>query len=165
MTHDAPAPTASPKLDAAQALQRVLDLIGDSHALTDLTPARIGQVMGVTMERARDGSARYGFGEALDAQWTYGIGLDATAPEATKFEFSFNPTRSGAPMTPICQMDYDAFTARLEALGFTRTPYSAEHGRLVKEWFDKPGLRVSVYPQGETAQAAAHRCVRMVTIP
>jgi len=40
MTHDAPAPTASPKHDAAQALQRVLDLIGDSHALTDLTPAQ-----------------------------------------------------------------------------------------------------------------------------
>jgi hypothetical protein len=159
------APVASPKLDAPQALQRVLDLIGRSHGLADLTPAHVSQAMGLPMERARDGSARYGFGESLNPQWTYGVSLDATAPGAAKFEFSFNPSQAGAPMTPICQMDYDAFTAKLEALGFTRTPYSAEHGRFVSEWFDKPGLRVSVYPQGETAEAAAHRCVRMVTIP
>lgn len=165
MTTAAPASIASPRLDAPQALQRVLDLIDDSHGLADLTPAHISQVMGIPMETARDGSARYGFGEALDTQWTYGVGLDATTPDASRFEFAFNPSQADAPMTPICQMDYDAFTAKLEAMGFTRTPYRAEHGRFVKEWFDKPGLRVSVYPQGETAEAAAHRCVRMVTIP
>jgi hypothetical protein len=165
MTTAAPAPIASPRLDASQALQRVLDLIGDTRGLADLTPARVGEKLGVPMEAARSGSARYGFGEALNPQWTYGVSLDATSPEAAKFEFSFNPSQADAPMTPICQLDYDAFTARLEALGFTRTPYRAEHGRFVSEWFDKPGLRVSVYPQGETAQAAAHRCVRMVTIP
>jgi hypothetical protein len=159
------APIASPKLDAPQALQRVLDLIDDSHALADLTPAHISQKLGIPMETARDGSARYGFGEAINAQWTYGVELDATAPDASRFEFAFNPSQADAPMTPICQMDYDAFTARLEAMGFKRTPYNAEHGRFVKEWFDRPGLRVSVYPQGETAEAAAHRCVRMVTIP
>ncbi|WP_093141587.1 hypothetical protein [Pseudoxanthomonas sp. GM95] len=158
-------PTAAPRLDASLALQRVLDLIGDSQGLADLTPAHISQKLGVPMEGARNGSARYGFGESLNAQWTYGVSLDATAPGAAKFEFSFNPSQADAPMTGICQMDYDAFTAKLEALGFKRTPYSAEHGRFVSEWFDKPGLRVSVYPQGETAEAAAHRCVRMVTIP
>lgn len=158
------APAASTQ-DAAQVLQRVLALIEGSHALSDLTPARVGQAMGVDLERARDGSAQYGVGAALDAPWSYTIELDATSPDAAKFAFNFTPSAADAPMTPICQMDYDAFASRLEALGFTRTPYNAEHGRLVKEWFDRPGLRVSVYPQGESDGTAEHRCVRTVTIP
>lgn len=53
-----------------------------------------------------------------------------------------------------------ALRQRLKALGFT-APYNAEHGRLVKEWFDRPGLRVSVYPQGESDGAAEHAaCAR-----
>ena len=159
-----PSATATQPPQAGAVLRRVLDLIQGSHALADLTPARVEQTMGIRLERARDGSARYGVGAALDPPWSYTIELDATAPDAAKFAFNFTPASADAAMTPVCQLDYDAFGQRLEALGFTRTPYNAEHGRLVKEWFDKPGLRVSVYPQGESDGAAEHRCVRTVTI-
>lgn len=165
MTTATSSAVASSQPEATAVLQRMLELIQGTHALADLTPARVGQVMGVSLERARDGSARYGFGAALDSSWSYTIELDSTSPDAAKFAFNFMSSSPDASMSPICQMDFDAFSRRLEALGFTRTPYNAEHGRLVKAWFDKPGLRVSVYPQGESNESAEHRCVRTVTMP
>lgn len=44
-------------------------------------------------------------------------------------------------------------------------PQDTSLKRVQQEIFSKPGLQVSVYPQGESAGNAQQLCVRMVSIP
>ncbi|KRG79301.1 hypothetical protein ABB30_01320 [Stenotrophomonas ginsengisoli] len=172
-SHD-PATTAAPEKstsngtrqaprDAPTALLAVLGLIQDSQQLSDLSVEHVGRHMGQTLQQATDGSPRYGFGVRLDDSWNYGVLLDTQ--QKPRFELSFNPSDEAASMQPLCQLDYAAFAARLQGLGLQRSAVLGEHGRLQHETFSKPGLQVSVYPQGESAGNAQHLCVRMVSIP
>lgn len=172
-SHD-PATTAAPEKstsngtrqaprDAPTALLAVLGLIQDSQQLSDLSVEHVGRHMGQTLQQATDGSPRYGFGVRLDDSWNYGVLLHTQ--QKPRFELSFNPSDEAASMQPLCQLDYAAFAARLQGLGLQRSAVLGEHGRLQHETFSKPGLQVSVYPQGESAGNAQHLCVRMVSIP
>ena len=71
-------------------------------------------------------------------------------------------------MTDICQIDFDRFTAELEEMGFTRQRYYGSHGGFMKDWFDRPGMRVEVYPRGERVwtpeRDSGRACVQMVLI-
>lgn len=174
-SHD-PAITAAPEKstsngirqapqDAPTALLAVLGLIQDSQQLSDLSVEHVGRHMGQTLQQATDGSPRYGFGVRLDDSWNYGVLLHTQ--QKPRFELSFNPSDEAASMQPVCQLDYATFAARLQGLGLglQRSAVLGEHGRLQHETFSKPGLQVSVYPQGESAGNAQHLCVRMVSIP
>lgn len=172
-THD-PATTSTPEntalnsthqapQDAPTALLAVLGLIQDSQQLSDLTVEHVSRHMGQTLQQATDGSPRHGFGVRLDESWNYGVLLDTQ--QKPRFELSFNPSDEAASMQPLCKLDYVTFAARLQGLGLQRSAVLGEHGRLQHETFSKPGLQVSVYPQGESAGNAQHLCVRMVSIP
>lgn len=150
---------------SSQPLTGMLSLIGKLNGLAELTPERIGESMNLNMTQAKDGTHRFGAGGALNSDWNYGVTLDKALAGNPRLEFSFNPNNPGAKLSPICQPDYEEFAQSLQSLGFKREPYRAEHGRLIKEFFDKPGLRVSVYPEGEGNDSAARTCVRMITIP
>jgi hypothetical protein len=119
--------------------------------------------MGQPLQQADDGSTRYGFGMRLQGDWHYGVLLDSR--QAPRFELSFNNDDEAASMQPLCLLDYTGFTERLQAMGLQRTSVHGEHARLQHEVFSKPGLQVSVLPQGESAGNAQHLCVRMVSIP
>ena len=159
----------SPALTAEQGLLRLLELIRTSKGTQDFTPERLNEVMGVRIEYARDGADRYGAGEQLTEQWSYGFSVEKTAARGTRFEFSFNenPPGSSPPMTDICQIDFDRFTSELETMGFMRQHNYAEHGRLMSDWFDRPGMRVEVYPRGEAnepLEKISHNCVKTIFI-
>jgi len=157
-------------LTAEQGLLRLLDLIRSSKSTENFTPKRLNEVMGVRVEYARGGVDRYGAGGQLTEQWSYGFNVEKTAARGTRFEFSFNENVPGSspPMTDICQIDFDRFTAELEAMGFTRQRYYGSHGSFMKDLFDRPGMRVQVYPRGErdwTPERDSGRvCVQMVLI-
>ena len=157
-------------LTAEQGLLRLLDLIRSSKSTEDFTPERLNEVMGVRVEYARGGVDRYGAGGQLTEQWSYGFNVEKTAARGPRFEFSFNENVPGSSpqMTDICQIDFDRFTAELEAMGFTRQRYYGSHGSFMKDLFDRPGMRVQVYPRGErgwTPERDSGRvCVQMVLI-
>ena len=162
-------PPLGSALTAEQGLLRLLELIRSSKSTQDFTPERLNEVMGVRIEYARDGTDRYGAGEQLTEQWSYGFSVEKTAVRGTRFEFSFNenPPGSSPPMTDICQIDFDRFTAELEAIGFTRQRSYGPHGSFKNDFFDRPEMRVSVYPDGEAdepIEKISHWCVKTVLI-
>lgn len=174
-------PSTPSKTTAEQALRRLLELIRTSHSIADFTPERLGEVMKTPINRWEDG---YGSGEKLTSQWSYGFQM--TQVQITKqerrwrFDFSFNTASDEPPpMTGICQMDFDHFTAELEAMGYTREPYydsappanmgqpRLPHGRLMYDSFSGAGLYIEVYPRGEghdPIEKISHRCVKMLLI-
>ncbi|UYK88745.1 hypothetical protein [Xanthomonas sacchari] len=176
---DQAAAPVSPKLSAEQMLSRLLTLIRTSRSVADFTPERLHEVMGVEMDYARDGSGRYGFGEKVSRDWVHGFEVDPRTKNHG-FEFSFDPaTRGSSPdMTSICQMDFDRFTGELEKMGFVRehhfdSPPQASfgeklsHGALMYDFFQRPGMWIQVYPNGEAnepIEKISHLCVQMVVI-
>ncbi len=156
----------SPRVDAEQSLLRLLDLIRDSKTVQDITTDRLQTTFGVpfTLE-----SGRSGFGERLTADWWSSIEFDPTHPRGPRVEFSFRPDQPSAypPFTAICGIDFDRFAAELQAMGFSRETYRAEHNRIIHDLFQREGLAVTVYTRGEAdspPEKIAHACVRMVLI-
>lgn len=183
MPTDTPA-TIQPKLTAEQALLRLLELIRTSKTIADFTPERLSEVMKVPITAWDEG---YGFGEAATAQWNHGFTVEmwpspvGRGPKVPMFEFMFNPRPRGMSpsMIDICQVDFDRFTAELEAMGFRRShnydsppsPPIGEpalpHGRLINDAFYRPDVRVEVYPRGEAndpVEKITHDCVERVVI-
>lgn len=190
-----PTPTESdatpirPKLTAEEALTRLLELIRTSRTLSDFTPERVSQVMGVEVEFARDGSGGFGFGERITPHWMQNFGMDG---ERRFFEFSFDAVDPGASpdMTDICQLDVDRFSSELEAMGFSKQAYydsppqpaydpdtgtyddSPRRGRLMNYAFSRMRdgiveMRIDVYPRGEAndpPEKVLHDCIKMVYI-
>lgn len=180
MTAAATTPS-SPRLDAEQLLSRLLDLIRNSRSIKDFTPEKLQEVTGMTIEFANDGSERYGFGEQLTPDWSYGFGVDKSLFQGPRFELSFNEAIPGSshPMTDICQIDFEKFASELESMGFTRAPHydsappappgqeRLPHGSLLYWMFYRPELGVQVYPRGEANdphEKISHGCVQMVLI-
>lgn len=180
MTATAPTP-AAPKLTAEQVLTSLLTLVRDSRSIKDFTPEKLHEVTGMTIEHAKDGSERYGFGEQLTPDWNYGFGVDKSLLQGPRFELSFNenPPGSSHPMTDICRIDFEKFASELESMGFTREPYydaappappgqeRLPHGSLLYWAFYRPELGIQVYPRGganEPHEKINHACVQMVLI-
>jgi hypothetical protein len=163
-----------PRLTAEQALTRLLELIHSSRHLDDFTPERLREVMGTEITYAEDGADRYGFGEQITADWSYGFGVDKSAPTGPHFLFDFNPVPPGTSpdMTDICQLDFEKFSAELESMGFIKTPSYGEHGRLMHYTFNrmKDGINemtIQVHLRGRASDSAVevrHDCVKMLTI-
>lgn len=149
--------------DAAVVLQAVLGLIQNSRQLSDLTVEHVGRHLGQPLQQADGSSTLYGFNIGLDGNWQCGALLDSR--QQPRLELSFNHDNDAASLQTLCQLDYAGFTARLEAQGLQRASFHGGHGQLQREIFSKPGLQVSVYPQGESAGNAQQLCVRMVSIP
>lgn len=149
--------------EASAALLAVLGLIQHSRQLSDLTIEHVGHHMGQPLQPADDGSPLHGFSVRLGENWHYGVLLDNR--QQPRFELSFNHADDAASLQPLCQLDYAAFTEKLQAQGLQRASFHGEHGQLQREIFSKPGLQVSVYPQGESAGNAQQLCVRTVSIP
>ena len=177
----------APKITVEQALTRLLELIRTSKTMYDFTPERVGQVMQVPIEWAKDGSDRFGHGELVTPQWNLGFGVDRDRGAEFQLFLDPNPPGTYPPMTGICQLDFDRFTGELEAMGFLRShSYDAiaqmDVARLAREaaargsnfdpgppplmydYFDRPNMRVEVHLEGESKENAQRGCVREVRI-
>ncbi|MCC4592310.1 hypothetical protein LL974_14285 [Xanthomonas campestris pv. cannae] len=178
---DPAAAPVSPKLSAEQMLSRLLTLIRTSKSVAEFTPQRLREVMGVEVGPEENGVDRYGFGEQVSPEWAHGFEVDMRAVPP-RLDFGFNPVVSGASpqMGDICQLDFDQFTGQLEEMGFTRQhnfdspPQPAPgqpsllNGRLLYDSFDRPGMHVEVYPEGQhvwTPDTGSGRsCVRTIVV-
>jgi hypothetical protein len=180
------APSIETKITAEQALHRLLALIGSSQSITEWTPERLGQAMGVPISGT---NKEYGFWTSLTPQWNMGFGMGQfweDKKEWPRFDFTFTPNPPGTfpPMTDICQFDYDHFSAELKAMGFEQEPYydmapqprmdgsRPFHGPLMYMRFYRPngeaGMGIKVFPRGVDLQARDRRneraCVDMILI-
>jgi len=159
----------NPKFNAEQMLLRLLELIRSSHSIEDFTPEHLSKVMRVKLDFARDGSERYGFGEAVAPRWEHGFGVNRTSKGGPYFEFSFNerPLNSDPPMTDICQIDFDRFSAELRSMNFHEEPYYAEHGRILYHGFYRPGMTLEIGTWGEAnepTEKVGHACIHTIII-
>jgi hypothetical protein len=169
--HDAMTTPNSPPaqdLTTTQALQRMLELLRGIHAVTDVTPDLMQQVMGKQVHRT-DGGA-FGFGQRLPGNWAFGLQWYLQRPDdVPQMELGFDPIPSTqADPVASCEPDYASFTASLEGMGFRRHPAYGEHGRWMFDAFDKQGLRVEVYPMHALSKddpnAPGTRCVQRVRV-
>ncbi|MEA9884228.1 hypothetical protein VDG05_07715, partial [Xanthomonas campestris pv. raphani] len=114
-------------------------------------------------------SKRYGASAPLTSEWAYSFGMDQTPTAGRWFEFTFIPAQAGAspPMTEICRIDFDTFTKKLENAGFVRQRNMVEDGRWMSDFFSRPGMRVEVFPRGESdapQERVEHHCVEWIYI-
>ncbi|MEH6421399.1 hypothetical protein [Pseudomonas sp. CGJS7] len=167
MSASASAPANAPKLDAEQVLDRLLTLIRESERVEQFTAQRLSSAFGVTFSVFEPGY--WGFGEQLSPQWSYGMEMRDKTAIGSRFSFSFNAAPGATPpLEEICRIDYARFASALEAMGFKREPYYGEHGRFINDWFERPGMRIAVYPLGEAdapGEKASRVCVKEVQIP
>lgn len=167
MTQDAAAPSSfSPRLDAGQALSRLLALIRGSRTVQDITPSRLQETFGVPFGEQ---GGRLAYAEQLTPEWWASYEWDPARAQGAQFEFAFRPGNPDADpdYTGICTMDYDAFAAELKAQGFGHQTYRGEHGRAIEERFERAGMRVAVQTRGEagtTPESIKHACVQMVHV-
>lgn len=163
-----PDPRATaPTLDAEQALTRLLTLIRETRSVEEFSPQRLAAAFGVPVSVFEPGY--WGYGEQFSPDWSYSIEMREKIKIGPRFSFGFN-SGPGAPppIDALCGLDYARFTAGLEAMGFDRKPYRGEYGRFINDWFERPGMRVAVYPIGEPTPAdgtSSRICVKRVLIP
>lgn len=158
----------NPRLNAEQVLLRLLELIRTSKSAADFTQEHLSKVMGIEMQAHAPGE--YGSGEQITPDWWYGVEMRVKPRTGGRFSFSFGSAPgTDPPMTDICQVDFDQFTAALEAMGFKRQRHFGEHGRSINDWFERGSMRVEVYPEGEFVwtpeKGGGRACVKMVLIP
>lgn len=154
---------------AQDALARVLELIRTGTSLDVFTPDYVSRAMGQDVSYRRDGSGRFGAGGVLTTDWNYGFGINKTETKEAWFEFLFlpNPPDASPSMSDICQLDFEAFAGELEQMGFSRQRNLVEDGRWMSEIFERPGMRVEVFPRGEAdtpAEKTTHQCIEWIHI-
>ncbi|MEA9659275.1 hypothetical protein [Xanthomonas campestris] len=154
---------------AQEALERVLELIRTSASIESFTPDHVSRAMGQSVQHRDDGSGRFGASGVLTRNWNYGFGVNKTEVKGARFEFLFlpNPPEASPSMSDICQIDFEAFAAHLEKMGFPRQRNLVEDGRWMSDIFQRPGMRVELFPRGEADKPLArttHQCVEWVQI-
>lgn len=138
------------KRDAGQVLSHLLEFIDSSRDREVVTAVSVGKGLGVDLRSI--GVGEYIFSGKIAPDWWYSIEVNEKPDANNRLMFMFNPDDSAPKnvrMDDVCQIDFEQFSEKLEKMGFTRQHYHGEHGRLMKDWFDRPGMRVEVYPEGE----------------
>lgn len=176
-----PTPTESdatpirPKLTAEEALTRLLELIRTSRTSSEFTRDRMSQVFGVEFVTYRPGY--HAFGEQVTPDWWYSIDVEQPDESGSVLTLRFTPEESRneayVPLTDICQLDFDRFSSELEAMGFTKEPYYAEHGRLLHYSFGRTRngiseMTVIASPTGERVwneqTGSGRACIRTIRV-
>ncbi|MEA9757446.1 hypothetical protein [Xanthomonas campestris] len=160
--------TSGPRT-AQEALERVLELIRTSASIESFTADHVSPAMGQSVQHRDDGSGRFGASGVLTRDWNYGFGVNRTEVKGTWFEYLFlpNPPEASPSMSGICQLDFEAFAAHLEKMGFSRQRNLVEDGRWMSEIFQRPGMRVELFPRGKADEPLARttrQCVEWVQV-
>ncbi len=153
-------------ITAKQALQRMLELIRGSKDIGDITPEYMHKTMGVEIKTVD--KDEYGYGQRLAGNWAWNIQhqqIDSVGPRVD-FAFGAMPGTQASP-ADICEPDFAHFTGELEGMGFSRHSSRGEHNRWTYDYFERPGLRVEVYPitaMTDSGEPAGPTCVKMILV-
>lgn len=162
---DAPATGSSP-ITAKQALERFLDLIRTTKSSQDVTLEQLQKAMGVPITAEQPD--HYGYGQALPGNWAFSVERLPAGSTHSTLNLSFDPLPGkDASSQAICDPDFAQFTGALEHTGFARHSSYGEHNRWLFDYFERPGMRVDVYPitsQSDAGEPAGPRCVNRVLV-
>ncbi|MEV8522286.1 hypothetical protein ABZR86_20985 [Dyella marensis] len=152
-------------ISASQALQRTLELIRGSRSVADITPETMQGAFGVQVKKVDP--QQFGYGQRLPGNWAFSI-MRQEVEGAGRMDLNFDPLPgTKAALTDICDPDFAHFTAELESMGFARHSSHGEHNRWIYDAFERPGMRVEVYPEvarADNGDATGPACVKMVLV-
>ncbi|MBT2119143.1 hypothetical protein KK141_18350 [Dyella sp. LX-66] len=156
---------SSSGLSASQALQRTLELIRASKSVADITPESMQGAFGVEVKKVDP--QQFGYGQRLPGNWAFSI-MRQEVSGAGRVDLNFNPLPgTQAALEDICDPDFARFTAELESMGFARHSAHGEHNRWTYDAFERPGMRVEVYPEvahADNGEPTGPICVKMVQV-
>ena len=156
---------SSSGISANQALQRTLELIRGSHSVADITPETMQSAFGVQVKQVDP--QQFGYGQRLPGNWAFSI-MRQEVEGAGRMDLNFDPLPgTKAALDVICDPDFAHFTAQLESMGFARHSSHGEHNRWIYDAFERPGMRVEVYPEvarADNGDATGPACVKMVLV-
>lgn len=147
--------------------KRMLDLIGKIKTAEDFSAKNLEITTGLKVYFDQVNPKEYGTGAKITDTWFFNITVISGIKEGerSRLLFSFDDqTHSHADMTPICKVDFEAYTKRLDELGFQRKPVYGEHGRLSTWRFSRDEIVIQVDIRGESKEKPDHDCVSMITI-
>ncbi|WP_373745688.1 hypothetical protein [Neisseria dentiae] len=161
-------------------LTRILEMMAASQSVKDFSRERLEQTFGVKMlhHEDEDDDDLYFFAN-LSKNWNWHMNKYKDPIEGQDgVDFSFNPTaeynathkvNEEPNITEICDMDYDEFVKKAEALGFTQTPNIVQDGMQMGVYLNRTDLQVKVipnydYPEGASDAAEKKACVRRILV-
>ncbi len=146
--------------------RRVLRLVENVRGPDDIAPTRIEQLTGIPVERNPDDANEYGFSGQLTEAWAYNlVSLPEAGRRPSRVMFSFDDeSRANADMTPICELDFDAYAEALAAAGYRAAPAYGKHGGIDHWTFTRDGVAVQIHVRGENDDRAEHACVSKLII-
>lgn len=154
--------------------RRFLSYLDSLHSKEQLTPEFLEQKMGVKFLRWSDGGKNgAGFTMTLPDRH-YGVGYynpqnRSTAPSDGKsvtLAFASTSFQGDEGMTPVCAMDFDAYRAELEKIGYKDMKVADyDHGaRLPVYYFARGNVVVTIDVLGESELNPHHLCVRNIDV-
>jgi hypothetical protein len=161
------ASTNTAPMTAEDVGKRVLDLINTIKTTNDISRENIERATGLKLNVNPDNPNEYGTGGKITDTWFYNIGgrLDSKSGKSNRLTFSFDDqTNNHADMTPVCGLDFNAYSKRLNEIGFQSSPVRGEHNRLSYWNFSRGDISVQVYIRGESNEKVNHDCVSMMII-
>lgn len=161
------ATTSSPTWNAERLLLGLLDLIKKSNSIKDFSPQRVSEYLNEPVITFAPG--HFGYGGKLTADWGFSFELKHTYTDRARLDLDFIDTtpEHSATATDICQVDFDRISSELERAGFSRSTTYGEHGRIIDDRFDRPGMNIKVVTMGEAPkppEKARHICVLAITV-
>jgi|GEM_PF-777695 len=156
-----------PQMAAEEASRRMLDLLGNIKTAEDFSAKNLEAAMGLKVYLDDKNPRKYGVGAKITDTWFFNISviLNKEDSKRGRLIFSFDDqTHSDADMTPVCQVDFDAYSKRLTELGFQSEPYYGEHNRLVFWNFSRENIHLQISFHGESMAKVKHNCVSMLVV-
>lgn len=158
------APTDNPTLTAEEVGTRFLKLIEGLESRSDLTPERVQQTMGISLEARPDTLGTVIWSEDLGDGWRYAFDYIPASPSLLQgVGLSFENEEDGySDMTVICGLGFDDYHSALKAMGFRDTPIHGEIGQLQSWRYDKNDITISIIPQNVVAGVSGRLCVKSI---
>jgi hypothetical protein len=165
-TQQNPSSNTAP-MTAEEIGKRVLDLINTIKNASDISPENVEHATGLKINVNPENPSEYGAGGKITETWFYNLGgrSDIKGGKPNRLTFSFDDqTNNHADMTPVCSLDFDAYSKRLNEIGYQSSPVRGEHNRLSYWNFSRGDITVQVYVRGESSEKVNHDCVSMMII-
>ncbi len=156
-----------PQMTAEEISRRMLDLIGRIKTAEDISAKNLEIATGLKVYVNADNLSKYATGAKITDTWFVNIKVISGSKDgkASRLIFSFDDqTHSGADMTSICKVDFDAYKKRLTEFGFQSEPYYGEHNRLIYWNFSRGKVELQISIRGESDENVKHDCVSMIVI-
>ncbi|MFZ6732909.1 hypothetical protein ACO0LG_13375 [Undibacterium sp. Ji42W] len=155
------------QMTAEEVSRLILDLISKIKTAEDFSAKKLENATGLKVYFDPVNSKEYGASVKITDTWFFNITVISGSKdgERSRLLFSFDDQTHGhADMTPICKVDFAAYTKRLNELGFQKKPVYGEHGRLSTWRFSRNEIVIHVDIRGESKEKPHHDCVSMITI-